>query len=432
MIFNKFFLWLPIQTVVLFFLACSNSIDLNSLNCTDLRISECLYDYDDADVSETSLSFDEELFFGKKSLFTGIPRIVIETDDYQLIKNREIEVPARLQIWGEDEPESGVMKLTIKGRGNSTWGYPKKPYTLKLQNKFSFFGMPSAKKWVLLANFRDRTLIRNALAFEVARQTDLKWTPQGRFVDLFLNGVFQGNYYLCEKIENKKNRLNLAAGSILIEFDEHERNDISFRTIYKNFPVVVKDEKNYSLTEIDMLAKKIDSIEICLYDNNVSLNVRNYLDFKSLALYWIVYEVAGNSELTSPHSLFAFKEPNQPLQIGPVWDFDWGTFAKPYTKGLVNRKNFWLDSLKNNQEFIMIVQEEWQKNRNKFAHLTQFIDSLNQYLAISNAANYSLWPVHLSQGLIGDEQDSLDLAISKLKDVYVHRLEELDSLFFKL
>lgn len=136
--------------------------------------------------------------------YTGIPRIVIVTGNHRDIKDKETEIPAKLQIWGENGPESEIMNLTIRGRGNSTWNYPKKPYAIKFSEKQAFLGMPKAKKWVMLANYRDRTLIRNAVAFEIARQTTLSWTPLGRFADVILNNKFIGNYYICEKNRNKR------------------------------------------------------------------------------------------------------------------------------------------------------------------------------------------------------------------------------------
>lgn len=100
-------------------------------------------------------------------------------------------------ISGEKETE---VATAIKGRGNSTWGYPKKPYTLKLDSKTSVLGMPKHKRWALLANWMDRTLLRNDVSLELGRRSKaLGWTPDGRFVELILNGKHMGNYYVCEQ-----------------------------------------------------------------------------------------------------------------------------------------------------------------------------------------------------------------------------------------
>ena len=176
--------------------------------------------------------------------YAGIPRIVIETRNRQEIEDRETEIPAKLQIWGEKAPISEIMDLTIRGRGNESWSHPKKPYAIKFDKNQTILGMPEAKKWVMLANYRDRTLIRNAVALELARKTSLTWTPQGKFVDVFLNKKFIGNYYICEKIEVKKNRLELNDDSYLLEFDTYYDEEYKFRTEQNNLPVNIKYPPN--------------------------------------------------------------------------------------------------------------------------------------------------------------------------------------------
>ena len=193
--------------------------------------------------------------------YIGIPRIVIETEKGQAIKDKETEIPAKLQVWGKDSPESDVLRLTIKGRGNTTWKFAKKPYAIKFENKESFLGMPEAKKWVFLANYRDRTLMRNSIAFELARKTSLVWTPNGKFVELFLNGKYLGNYFVCEKIEVKKNRLELSKKSYLLEFDVHYDEKYKFRTSINDLPVNIKYPNDIDSSSLNYIQDFIDSTE---------------------------------------------------------------------------------------------------------------------------------------------------------------------------
>ena len=102
----------------------------------------------------------------------------------------------------------------------------------------------------MLANYRDRTLIRNAVAFEIARQTSQKWVPQGKFADVYLNRKFIGNYYICEKIEVKEKRLNLKENSFLIEFDKYYDGEFKFRTEINDLPVIIKYPKEPDESEI--------------------------------------------------------------------------------------------------------------------------------------------------------------------------------------
>ena len=361
--------------------------------------------------------------------YAGIPRIVIETENHREIKDRETEIPAKLQVWGADAPESEVMELTIKGRGNNTWGKPKKPYTIKFNKTQAFLNMPDAKKWVMLANYRDRTLIRNALAFEVARQTNQKWVPQGRFVDVILNNKFIGNYYICEKIEIKKNRLEIKSNGYLLEFDANYDEDYKFRSTYKNFPINIKYPKEPSNNDYIYIQTYIDSIECILYGNCRNTDIQKVLNLQSLASFWIVQEISQNEEIMHPKSLFAYKDTI--LNIGPVWDFDWQTFTSS-KKGLRNKKYFWLDSLKKNKLFTETVKQEWNSNKDKILSLTNFIDSISSYIHQSNEKNFLLWPINTSSGHCGDETMDFEKSIYTLKESFTSRFYELDSLFNNL
>lgn len=355
--------------------------------------------------------------------YAGIPRIVIETENHREIKDRETEIPAKLQVWGADAPESEVMELTIRGRGNSSWGFPKKPYAIKFNEKQAFLGMPKAKKWVMLANYRDRTLIRNAVAFEIARQTSQNWVPQGKFVDVFLNKKFIGNYYVCEKIEVKENRLYLDTSGFLLEFDTYYDEVNKFKSAYRNLPINIKQPKDLSDEKIEYIHNYINSIECSLYGECSDIDYKTYLDLKSVASFWIVQEVTQNQEIKLPKSVYAYKDTI--LKFGPVWDFDWQTFSAP-PKGLIAKNALWLQKLREKKEFQKIVQNEWALSAEKFQSLVTFIDSLAGYIKTSNEQNFNLWGLKLTNGFAGDEEKDFSTAIQMMKEAYLIRIEELN------
>ncbi|SHH64747.1 CotH protein [Fibrobacter sp. UWH9] len=364
--------------------------------------------------------------------YAGIPRIVIETENFRAIKDRETEIPAKFQIWGENAPESEIMELTIKGRGNTTWTYVKKPYAIKFNEKTSLFGMPKAKKWVLLANYRDRTLIRNALALEIARSTEIGWTPSGRFVEVYLNRKFLGNYYLCEKIELSKNRLGLRNNAYLLEFDKNNKENI-FKTKYRNIPATIKDPdlEDLSAEQQEYIQNYVNTLETALYDNESLLNPEDYIDLKSMALYWIIYEVATNTEPKHPKSFYMHKDATTKLTAGPVWDFDWETFSSTIS-GIKLEKAMWNKALLKKTRYKEVVIEQWNKYKEKFGQMDSFIDSLHTYISKSNERNNKMWPIKINDGIIGDESKSFDEAILMLKQSYRNRIQELDELFNKL
>src|SRR5690606_32647196 len=124
---------------------------------------------------------------------TGLPAVYLSTDG-QEIHSKEEYIKASIKITQGFQGEVIYEGLTeVKGRGNSTWGMPKKPYRLKLDKKADLLGMPSDKSWALMANYGDQSLMRNEIAFEVSRRLELEYTPSQKYVEFFLNGEYMGN-----------------------------------------------------------------------------------------------------------------------------------------------------------------------------------------------------------------------------------------------
>lgn len=395
----------------------SNVQDITSCNSSSQSSSSIIY--------TNYLPLDDS-----KYPYAGIPRIVIETENHKQINDRETEIPAKLQIWGEKAPESEVMYLTIKGRGNSTWNKPKKPYTITFEQKQAFMGMKPAKKWILLANYFDRTLIRNAVAFEIAKKTKLKWTPSGKFAEIFFNGDFLGNYYACEKIQIKKNRLNIDKNAYLLEFDSHFDAEFKFKTSLKNLPVNIKNPENISTNKLNFIKSYIDSVECILYKKDSLFSIKRHIELQSFADYLIVYELTQNSELQHPKSSFMYKD-NGLLKAGPVWDFDWGTF-KNQKNGWRNSKNMWFDELLQHREFRQILKNSWNQYKEDFTHIPAYIDSLVEYIEISGKRNAEFWPIIGPTSSLPDKNETFSDAISMMIKAYSARVVELDTIINKL
>lgn len=405
---------------------CCSSSSLAELSFSSSKDDSSLIRFVSDPPKNIRLDFDENV------PYTGIPRLIIETKDRQEILDRETPVQAEMQLWGGIATESEILPLVMHGRGNSTWGYPKKPFTIKLEEKNKMLGMAKAKKWVLLANYRDRTLIRNSLAFEISRRVGMEWTPNGRFVDVVLNGTFVGNYLLAEKIQLSNKRLNVASGSLLFVLDQKYKASSNFKTRYDQLPVTLydMDEGDYDESSVVQLQSEMDSVE-CMLEGACEGNLQDLLDFESFARDWIVHELAQNDEPNHPKSLYMYKEPGMPIKAGPVWDFDWNTFT---TKkgGLLLKKGLWMDRLSKNPDFVDVVQKTWMECRNSLGNMDSYIDSLVDYTKESNRRNIEIWPIEISSGIVGDEEKSLEEAVFMLKEAYRARLAELDLLFAEL
>jgi hypothetical protein len=156
---------------------------------------------------------------------TGLPVIYIDTQNAQVITSKETYLTAGIKIIDSADSVNNIDTTTgIRGRGNSTWSYPKKPYRLKFESKISLFGYERAKSWVLLANYLDPTLIMNTVTFELGQRFDLPYTNHYIHVDLVLNGVYQGNYVLTEQMQVGAGRVDIDEDVDFMLINELVRN----------------------------------------------------------------------------------------------------------------------------------------------------------------------------------------------------------------
>lgn len=141
-----------------------------------------------------------------------LPVVYIDTENGQEIASKETYIDAELKIQGNSKYKNDTVlycgKTQIKGRGNSTWYQPKKPYRLKLEEKADIFGMGKSKHWVLLANYLDESFMRNTLSYDFSGALGMEHMSTV-WVDVVLNGEYIGNYQLCENIRVDENRVDV-------------------------------------------------------------------------------------------------------------------------------------------------------------------------------------------------------------------------------
>lgn len=183
-----------------------------------------------------------------------LPVVYVNTEGGAAITSKENYINSSVKIQGNEEYNSSNTILydgnaEIRGRGNTTWGYAKKPYKLKLENKTDIFGFGANKHWVLLANYTDESHMRNKLAYDLSGAMGMPFM-QSIPVDLVLNGEYQGTYQFCEQVKISKARVNI--------FDwEDYAGDVA-KAIYKK-------EKSNGMTKDDR-----DAIETMLAETDMS------------------------------------------------------------------------------------------------------------------------------------------------------------------
>lgn len=378
--------------------------------------------------------------------FTGLPVMWIETPNGQAITSKEVWVEgSTLFIDGAGQfDDLEEMGLSIRGRGNSTWGYEKKPYNIKLDSKKELLGMPKHKRWCLLANYMDRTMLRNRVAYHLAELTSLDWTPRTRFVELFLNGRHQGCYLLAEHIKVDENRVNITemessdnageavTGGYLLELDFHFDNEWQWHSSH-NIPFAVKypEEEDLTSEQLAWIKGYIAEAESALYGSNFrdpEVGYAAYIDIDSFIDYWLVYELSVNHELANPGSVYLHKERSGKLEAGPIWDFDWGTFsynASPAAQtNLFMTHAWWYGRLFSDKAFKLRAVERWQELEAKFLTALDFVAEEAEYTARSAEENFKLWSI--STTINGDESLPVDEAVARLKRVLKERIAIVD------
>lgn len=330
------------------------------------------------------------------------------------------------------------MESDFRGRGNSTWLMPKKSYAIKLKNKSKVLSMPKHKRWVLLANWLDRTLLRNDVALEIAR-TCLPFTPKGEFVELYINNEFRGNYYLCEQIKIDKNRVNIdeiktttieedMSGGYLLEFDTYSNTEINyFYTKHNNYPVTIKEPDEEIITSWEHAAFKyitnyINNVEDVLISSQYE-EIEKLLDLKSYADWWLVYNLVGNIEPAHPKSCYMYKKRNGKLYAGPAWDFDCATFMPGRKRGIL-KSVLWYEYLFKHKQFKEIIKKRWKELYPKFEQIIPYIDEKAKYIELSNERNTEMWPI--TQNVNLDIDLSFKDAVERLKAAYIERMNELN------
>ena len=376
-------------------------------------------------------------------VYTGLPVVFIDTDGGKAVTSKEEYVGAKIFIKGtETIPGLAERNCSIRGRGNTTWSWPKKPYLVKLEEKASIFGFPKHKRWVLLANFMDRTMMRNMVAMKVSSMTRLAWTPRCQSVELVLNGKHVGNYLLIEQVRVDGDRIDIEEnGGYLFELDFHWDNEVQWKD--HNIPFAVKHPDPEDITQEQKTYAKnyIATVSNALYGSNFkdpAAGYAKYLDVDSFIDYWIVFEVMTNHELGNPGSVFFYKDKDGKLTAGPCWDFDWGVLTFDTTGGdyrLINRHAIWYDRLFQDPAFLEAVRARLRELLPELQTIPAYIDELEGQLTESAELNFKMWnPAQdASQNggniINGDERMSFHDAVQRIKKNFdIHLQLVLDKL----
>lgn len=225
--------------------------------------------------------------------------------------------------------------IQIRGRGNSTWNYPKKAYRIKLPEKTKICGYRKSKNYVLLANHIDMSMMRNEVACLATQYAGMPYPTHAMPVDVYFNDNYKGSYMLIEKVGVNNGSVNLSkeeeAETCMFELDTNYDEELKAASLYFNLPVMHKDP---DAPEDPVAAKEwfyewmddFTEMEAAVFHGQ---NIGDYIDYTTLAKYMLVYNLACNQELNHPKSVYLYKTKGGKYQFGPCWDFDWAYGYSP-------------------------------------------------------------------------------------------------------
>ena len=327
-------------------------------------------------------------------------------------------------------------KSNIKIRGNTTAGQPKKAWNIKFSGKTSVLGLPKGKKWNLLANSMDKSLMRDTLSYNFGLENGVRYTSQSRYVDVYLNGEFKGNYQLCEPVEAKSNRVetdayNAENNDILLEVGTRNEPDVDHFTtgILRQTFDVNDPEKGDDLSD-DEVNAKIDRARTFLneFENTLKNNgddlyeISRYIDIDTFVDFYIANEYFKNVDFNFSSTRFYIKD--NKLYAGPMWDLDLssGNCKSSYytdyyvngdsAKGFRCRNQEYYKRLFKNPEFEALVKKRYYdlqfQIQNLYRNDSVAVNSINHLIetyGTSFERNYrektqfgAGWPIRYNDG----------------------------------
>ena len=344
----------------------------------------------------------------------NIPVVYLETENEAEITSKSQYVNATFSMDGENgAPSQKETTIRIRGRGNSSWKWEKKPYKIHFAEPTSLLGLPAAEEWALFSNYADKSLFRNRLAQVMASTLSFDYNPTHVCVDVFLNGEYLGVYTLGEHLEEGTGRVEvdydmsardcgyfMEAGGVVSGVDVKGMN--YFHAGLVKF-VLVKGPEYNTLT-----SEQFAYIKDYLTAANAAVmkgeGYEEYLDMTTLVDWLIMIELSNNTDCSWRRSTYLVKNPGEKIKFGPVWDFDlaFGNFSKDdqsYESWASSTEDdyvgeTWSTHLLKDPEFKALFKARWEEVKDVLLETAmEEIDSSYELLFPSAMENFERWDI---------------------------------------
>lgn len=376
-----------------------------------------------------------------QNLYTGLPSVAVTVEDYGFIASKTEFVNCTLYVGGGDSracpyaTDTPVLTTAqIRGRGNTSWNQEKKGYSINLENSTALLDMPAARKWALVANYEDKSLLRNYVANYLSAEAGLESVLEIRPVDMWYNGVYWGTYNLCERISIHEARVNITEQedvsalepsevAYLFEFDGHV-NEVEDRqkrqwqrvgsysyydpvtdetfmpVVLGNKWVTVKEPGHDQLTPqmANYVYGNIHQTCVALKKGDWE-TINEKIDVLSFVRWYIVEEYMNNADSSMHSSVFMYWDVNGKMTMGPTWDFDrssdncdyWN--AKNDPDSLYESGAGWFKYLFQCKEARALLKSEWAAFSEKIATIDETVNGYADMLSVSQQYNFRRWDI---------------------------------------
>ncbi len=372
--------------------------------------------------------------------YSNLPVVYVNTPT-PITSKEEWTANCTIQIANSGEYDD-TYTSSIKGRGNSTWSYAKKPYAIKLDKKAAVLGMPKHKRWCLLAEYLDPGFVRDELTYYIGREiSTLDWTPRTRQVEVVLNGKYNGLYLVCEQIKIDDNRVNVGDDGFIMEIDARatEDTDPYFSIAHIPQPVAVKDydEKEGSLEYVEDYVVRADALLFSKDYLDPESGWKSMIDMPSFVDWYIVRELAKDNDAIFWSSCYMSLKRGEKLKMGPLWDFDismgnyfqeGGTSDSNNPEGFRIKNVAWYQRMFTDPEFVALVKQRFNVYYYSQDKIYSQIDMIEETSREAYQGDVNLWRPSYSSTAYSYRQARLNYLKSWLKQRFDWLKSEFDKM----
>lgn len=356
----------------------------------------------------------------------------------------------------------------VKGRGNRSWKQPKKSYSIKLNETFSLLDIPETKKYAIVANYDDRSMMKNYITYRAgALLKGMDYMPQCEFVEVYLNGSYNGVYLLVERIDAENDAFSMDEpismenldGDCFFEKDISGKADAMSDIVF-DCPYWANQSKDCFVLQYPELTGEAEIAEVVKYLNNYMVRVDNaimgrsdepytqYVDVDSWVDFIIMQEISKNVDGNLKTSCFMYKRAgDDKIYMATLWDFDiayggasWdnadllhnayvdcptGTGVTDFMT--INSSCPWFYSLyTNHPEFREKIKAAYAEYRSTVVpELKRMINEQGAYLVKASEHNSEVWDIDFANG-VSDLSDWLNCRIDWLDGMWLDTTVEID------